>query len=299
MPTEQAPAAAPTWPGGLDAELETRFRDRGYLAFEAGLNPEEVEAARAGLSRIVTRLHRLGREGADSVSVSEVQGDTNYSGVRISAIEGRCSLLFERNTDPLASGAEEAELLFRNLYHFEDQDPVFERLVRHPRLLKVVEGLIGPEPILFQTMALSKPPRIGSEKPWHQDNAYFNFVPLEQIVGVWIALDDATRENGCMHVIPGGHRTGALRHEHRADCQIVEGRLAGREQVPIELKAGGALFFYGMLPHFTPRNRSDRRRRSLQFHFRGAETRPAEADEYRRVFAEADGTPASCAAARR
>jgi ectoine hydroxylase-related dioxygenase (phytanoyl-CoA dioxygenase family) len=161
----------------------------------------------------------------------------------------------------------------------------------------VVESLIGPNALLFQEMALVKPPFIGSEKPWHQDNAYFSVAPLDAIIGVWIALDDAKVENGCMHVLPGGHHIGALRHFHGNDCEIVEGRVDVTKARAVPVPAGGALFFYGLLPHETPPNRSPERRRALQFHFRSAESRIVDEATYNSIFVEADGTPASCKAA--
>ena len=92
-------------------------------------------------------------------------------------------------------------------------------------------------------MALHKPALIGSEKPWHQDNAYFKYAPLEKVVGFWMALDDADRTNGCMHVLPGWHRRGGLRHVHEEDCKILPERVKAEEAVPVELNAGGAMFF--------------------------------------------------------
>jgi hypothetical protein len=143
-----------------------------------------------------------------------------------------------------------------------------------------------------------KPPRVGSEKPWHQDNAYFRVTPLDQVLGVWIALDDATVENGCMHVLPDGHKRGPLRHYHGRDCEIVPDRIGDYLGEPIELPAGGALFFFGMLPHRTPVNTSSQRRRALQLHYRGAHSIQNEQADYDAIFAEADGSPASCHAGR-
>ncbi len=115
---------------------------------------------------------------------------------------------------------------------------------------------------MFQTMALVKSGADRDpEKPWHQDNAYFKYAPLEKVVGFWMALDDAAKENGCMHVLPGWHRRGGLKHFHAGDCQIMPDRLAMGSAVPVELAAGGAMFFSGMLPHQTPPNRSTKTRR--------------------------------------
>lgn len=182
--------------------------------------------------------------------------------------------------------------------NFTGEHPDLKRPVEAGhRLRGVVESLIGKNPHLFQEMALVKPPFIGSDKPWHQDNAYFSVAPLDAVIGAWIALDDAGVENGCMHMIPGGHKIGALRHFHGSVCEIVEGRLDTLKAVAVPVPAGGGLFFYGLLPHETPTNRSPHRRRALQFHFRSAESRVVDQEAYNSLFVEADGTPASCKAA--
>lgn len=112
-------------------------------------------------------------------------------------------------------------------------------------------------------------------------------------------LDDATPENGCMHVIPGGHLHGGVKHHHGTDCEIAPDLLETGRAEAVPIPAGGALFFYGMLPHETPPNRSPHRRRALQFHFRGAGTRIIDEEAYDRVFVDCTGAPASCRAASR
>ena len=285
----------PSCPTQLCADDIEQFNQTGYLAFRDALTPQELEAARGAISELVQRLVRsqsITRKGPFWIA----QGDD--FGVQ-----------FEAGYEPASNEAHEAdagedmaevELKVRKLMWFCGQHPHFGYLsAEHPRLRGVLQSLIGQSPIFFQDMALIKPPHIGSEKPWHQDNAYFAVAPLEAVVGIWIALDDATTENGCMHVLPGGQRRGALKHFHGRDCEIVADRIEPSQAVPVELPAGGALFFAGMLPHQTPPNASPHRRRALQFHYRAASSRIVERDEYDHLYAEADGTPASCAAAPR
>jgi hypothetical protein len=276
-----------------------QFREQGYLAFEGVLGPGEVEAARSALSELVLGLIEAARLGEAQVIPPHPGATRNYAGMRIQQPGRPHSLHFEPGVDPLALDPAQAELKVRKLHGYHREHPFFASLVRHPRIKGVIEALLGQEALLFGEMALSKPPFIGSEKPWHQDNAYFVYAPLDLVATAWIALDDATVENGCMHLIPGGHRAGALRHVHGIDCQIAPGRLDLSQSAPVELKAGGALFFSGMLPHQTPPNRGPLRRRALQFQYRGVHTRALSQEEHGRVFAEADGTPASCAVAER
>ncbi len=272
----------PSCPERLTTDEINRFREEGYLAFDGLLSREELETARE-------RLKELVRETAAESAQGSVL--TRRDG-------GRFHVQLEPGTDCSTLSAEEVELKVRKLMWYCDVDPFFSRLAEgHPRLRGVLESLLGAGAMLFQDMALVKPPLIGSEKPWHQDNAYFAVTPLEQVVGVWIALDAATVENGCMHVIPGGHREGARRHHHTTDCTIVPERLDAGQAVPIPLPAGGVLFFMGMLPHQTPPNRSSHRRRALQFHYRGADTTTVSREVYDTIFND-HGEPASCAAAR-
>src|SRR6185369_3361350 len=115
----------------------------------------------------------------------------------------------------------------RKASYYENEHPVLRALVDSPKIKGIAQQILGEEAVLFQTMALVKPALIGSEKPWHQDNAYFKYAPLERVVGFWVALDDADKNNGCMHVLPGWHRRGGLKHYHAVtDCQIMADRVA-------------------------------------------------------------------------
>mgnify|MGYP006104471531 CR=1 FL=1 len=276
----------PACPEQLSLEQIGDFRENGFLAFNDGLDAQEVEQARENLSRLVRETARHCKATADAN-----QRNLSHPG-------SDCFVQFEQGVDVASLSDAELELSVRKLAWYCSADPVLDKMsLKHARVRGVLDSLLGPDAIRFQDMALVKPPKIGSIKPWHQDNAYFSVVPLDQIVGVWIALDDATIDNGCMHVIPKGHLDGARKHYHDRDCEIVPDRIDASLAVPIELKAGGILFFYGMLPHQTPPNTTDFRRRALQWHYRGADSVTTSQKDYDAIFAESDGTPASCQAA--
>ena len=109
----------------------------------------------------------------------------------------------------------------RKLMSFVDWDERFRPLATDPDLLDVLTRLMDDTPVLFQEMALLKPPG-GREKPWHQDCAYFNYPLGTTIIGVWIALDHADANNGCLHILPGTHREGPVNHFKRRDWQICD-----------------------------------------------------------------------------
>lgn len=275
-----------------------QFQTEGYLTFPQLLSPEQVAEAKSAMSEMLQRFHRAAVEGKCNYRPAKPDGKTNYDGAHIMFADRKVFCTFEPGIDPLPMPPAEAETYVRNVYSFTEESPVFGELCAHPRTQGVCAQLLGEEVVNFASMALSKPARIGGEKPWHQDNAYFKWVPLELVIGCWIALDDAGVDNGCMHVLPGEHRRGALKHIHTFDCQIAPERMTPRRPVPVPLPAGGGMFFSCLLPHQTPPNRSDMRRRALQFHYRGISTHAAEPEEYNKVFVEADGTPASCEASK-
>ena len=92
--------------------------------------------------------------------------------------------------------------------HFEDQRLL--RFLLDDRVLDLVEGLLGPKIILWSSHFIGKEPLTGRATPWHRDSDYWNgrLDRFDQIVTVWLALDDVDRDNGCMRVLAGSHWPG-------------------------------------------------------------------------------------------
>jgi phytanoyl-CoA hydroxylase len=215
------------------------FDDDGYLAVRHLFAPDEVED-------ILDALGRVLEDPRDATVEYE-----SWAMERVAA----------------AAGAERMDLV-RKLMWFASSHDQLRRVAADGRILTAVRKLTRVDDLtMFQDMALLKPPGGGREKPWHQDNAYFNYEPGTPIVGVWIALDDATAENGCMHVLPGSHREGPKIHHQRRDWQLCDTDVdTGRDTV-VPLPPGGALFFHGLIHHGTPANHTVTRRRAVQFHY--------------------------------
>ncbi|QRF68583.1 phytanoyl-CoA dioxygenase [Ponticoccus alexandrii] len=145
--------------------------------------------------------------------------------------------------------------------------PAVMQMLTDPRLLDMVEDLIGPEitsnPI--QHVRLKPPSRTlrGSETTphimatdWHQDRAVAHQEGDEtQIVTVWLAIGDATPENGCLKVIPG--KPQMYPHCPQRQTSIAKGFLDETKAVPLPVKAGGAVLFHPLTPHCSFDNTSD------------------------------------------
>lgn len=185
-------------------------------------------------------------------------------------VAGFKGLIYERTVrDRIATMSDDERYdAVRKLFRFARFEPRLGALVQQANITAICRFLLGGKaPELFQDMALLKPPFIGREKPWHQDHAFFNYSIDTKFVGVWIALDPATMQNGCMHVLDGGHLHGPKTHFKRRDVQICDAEMLGQTAVGFPLEPGDAMFFDGLLPHGTPANSSPDRRRALQFHY--------------------------------
>ena len=250
-------------PAQLAEEHRRLYHEQGFLAVANVFTPAELAAAKAALTHLVGG------------------GNPAFDGVQ-----------FEEGVDVSAMGPDQREQYVRKLMWFVDFDPRLKALSASPKLVGIVEWLLAGPSKMIQDMALLKPAHVGREKPWHQDAAYFMLQPLDLIVGTWTALDEATLENGCMHMIPGSHRAGARPHYHDRDCQLADEDVAVEQSVAIPLQPGGVLLFHGLMHHGTPPNHSATRRRALQFHYASLDCRPTTPDEHGKFFYDAKGMAA-------
>jgi ectoine hydroxylase-related dioxygenase (phytanoyl-CoA dioxygenase family) len=135
--------------------------------------------------------------------------------------------------------------------HLVLRSAVLRRFVAGALFADLCADLIGPEVRLYWDQAVYKKPGTESPFPWHQDNGYA-FVEPQQYLTCWVALTDATLDNGCPWVVPGLHRRGTLAHEH-SDIGFVclrdpEGAVAA------PAARGSIVVFSSLTPHSTGPN---------------------------------------------
>ena len=141
--------------------------------------------------------------------------------------------------------------------------------VTRPELLDMVEQLIGEDIILWGTTIFGKPAHGGKATPWHQDGAYYPIRPLETL-SIWIALDDAVPDNGCMRFIPGSHKDRKIfSHHWEEDQDLTINRVCDSEHFDeasardLVLAAGQISFHDVYIIHGSRANPSGRRRAAL------------------------------------
>lgn len=156
----------------------------------------------------------------------------------------------------------------RKMSSLAEHETIFRTHACHRGLAEMVSQLIGRPMALYGDQLLLKPPHYGSEKPPHQDNAYFKVKPAEAVITCWTALDEATEENGCMHYFSGSHLNGLVEHEAIAGTpHLVPAGVDLTTSKAVPMKAGGCIFHHSQCLHHSHPNRSDKWRRAYVCHF--------------------------------
>lgn len=185
--------------------------------------------------------------------------------------------------DPAPAGMADQQVLEHLLCIHQPHfiSPVMRSFCTHPGITQVVGQVVGAHlphwdgsVNCMQSMAFIKPPGKPGQA-WHQDERY---IPTRDrsLCGAWIAIDDATIENGCLWVVPGSHRDGYLFPTRPpADLDEYDGSDESHgfdvgQAVPVEVRAGSVVFFNGYLLHKSLRNRSQIYRRALVNHYLNA-----------------------------
>ncbi|HEU4480194.1 MAG TPA: phytanoyl-CoA dioxygenase family protein [Pyrinomonadaceae bacterium] len=159
-------------------------------------------------------------------------------------------------------------------------DPVFRAFSYSGAIKKLIGDLKIEDPVLIQSMYIFKQPRIGGEVGCHQDSTFLYTDPIN-IVGLWLALEDATIENGCLWAIPGGHRLGLksrwIRTPEGMRFDVFDEQPWPEEKLePLEVTRGTLIVLHGLLPHKSLANRSNKSRHAYTFHFISGKSKYAE-----------------------
>lgn len=163
--------------------------------------------------------------------------------------------------------------------HFPHKiSPVIKNFLAEEKIVEVLKNVVSPNVKCMQSMLFVKGPNKPGQS-WHQDEC---FIPTrdKSLIGAWIAIDDATVENGCLWIIPGSHKAGYLMsriantsNEYSDADTIDTSAWEDNEKIPVEVKSGSVVFFNGYLLHSSKRNKtSDNFRTALVNHYMSAES---------------------------
>jgi len=203
-------------------ERREQFVMEGYFVLESFFTEEEIDAVTAAIDvHAVTHDERLREQGAQGISRA-------------------------------------GEIAFTA--HLAEKDPAIAAFCRHPKMVALTTELIGPDVRLYWNQSVYKQPETPREFPWHQDNGYTPVEPA-QYYTCWLALTDATIENGCVWLLPGSHRQGPVPHE---DSPLGKVGYRGPDTgLPLPLKKGSMAVFSSLALHRSGPNLSSSTRKAF------------------------------------
>lgn len=149
--------------------------------------------------------------------------------------------------------------------------PVLTEAVYHQRAKLLVKELLGPDLELDFDMLIDKAPYSNTPTPWHQDCAYWIDLPDTRAASIWLAIDEATLDNGCMWYVPGSHKQRIRSHRFAGArggalvCDATES-----EGMPVPLKPGSAVIHAGETLHYARGNSTNKHRRAFILNYRPA-----------------------------
>ena len=168
-------------------------------------------------------------------------------------------------------GGVKARSVLRKLDNPHAHREAVRQLARDPRLVAQVESLLGPGVSVYFSQIFFKPPGGGGPKPAHQDNFYFGPTDPEGVVTAWIALDDATLENGCLYFGDGTNLGPVYSHfapvGEPFNLQLPATVLDKQPMTPAPVRKGGVSFHHGNTFHQSGPNHSTKWRRACALHY--------------------------------
>jgi hypothetical protein len=214
--------------GVIADDLISAYNEDGYVLIKGMLDPEETSL-----------LSRAAREDRVLDQRSFGKGDGEGGTIRLS--------LWNHPTDT-----------------------IYGMIARSESIVGTAEKLLGDEVYHYHSKMIMKDAKVGGAWAWHQDYGYWyqNGVLFPDLTSAYIAVDRATKENGCLQVIRGSHKLGRIEHAQTgdqagADQDRVDEVLKRLDLVYVEMEPGDTLFFHANLLHRSDQNHSDHPRWSM------------------------------------
>lgn len=225
----------------LSDAQRAQLNEQGYFVLENVFTPAEME-------KVATLIEDYQRRHAESI---QAEGGTQG----ISRVQ---------------------EITFTS--HLAEQDEKIREFCTRPEFVAITTPLLGPDVDLYWNQSVFKMPEGEKQFPWHQDDGYTAVTPSPYLT-LWLALNDATAENGCISVIPGSYKKGLVPHEKTPiglACHSLDDPDQG-VQVPV--KAGSMAVFYSLTMHKSGVNRSKGPRKAYVIQYSVAGLRNAHTGE--------------------
>ena len=254
-----------------DASFIADYQRLGFLVLPDFKPADEVAAARARAQALVDAF-----DPAQGASRFSTRDRSLVADAQLVASADQVHCFFEEEALDEAGRLRvpKSQSINKIGHALHDRDPLFDRFSRGPELAALAAALGLQQPQVWQSQLIFKQPRIGGEVGWHQDASFFVTTP-QSVVTFWFALEDATLDNGCLWVEPGGHRGDRAVLRERFVCEQGRLRMEPLDGTPwpdlqqatsLPVAAGTLVVFDGLLPHCSLPNRSPVSRLAYTLH---------------------------------
>jgi ectoine hydroxylase-related dioxygenase (phytanoyl-CoA dioxygenase family) len=162
--------------------------------------------------------------------------------------------------------------------HLAEQDEAIRRFCTRPEFVAITTQLLGPDTDLYWNQSVFKQPEGLREFPWHQDDGYTPVIPSPYLT-LWLALNDATAENGSISVIPGSYKRGLVSHERTPLGLVCHPADDPDQGVLVPVPAGSMAVFWSLTMHKSGANRTSGTRKAFVIQYCHAGLRRAETGE--------------------
>ena len=258
----------------ISAQQVSAYHDTGYLILESFAEERDCDLLRTRAGEMVKKF-----DPAEVVSIFSTHEQNRLTDEYFLTSGDKIRFFFEENAfNPDGTLKYEKEKSINKIGHaLHDLDPVFNRFSRNQNVKDLATAIGLENCYLLQSMYIFKQPNIGGEVTCHQDSTFLYTEPID-IAGLWFALEDATVENGCLWVLPRGHRHGLKSRWRRMQNKGMEFEVFDSDPwpteglVPVEVPKGTLILLHGLLPHCSFENRSPRSRHAYTLHLIGAST---------------------------
>jgi len=254
----------------LSEKQQTQYHEQGFLVLENVISGASIRQLKAAALRIVDHFDIDQHRTVFSTRDRDAGRDDDF----FASAQAIHCFLEEDALDKEGNLLKPRRLAINKIGHaMHDLDPAFKSFCTQTVFAQVLRDIGYLEPKLWQSMYIFKQAQIGGEVRWHQDASYLISRP-PGITGMWVAIEDAHKENGCLWVQPGGHRS-PLRELYQVDWRKREGVLTKiddthwpeyNEAVAVEVPAGSLVIFNERMPHYSSRNLSEHSRHAFTLH---------------------------------